>query len=258
MATARGAARLLKVLGLVFGAAVVAIVYVLSQDPGGGTVVPGPSAADSQAAAAQLAQASKRQGVCYGWVLSDSFRTVSRGSNLGDNVPVDSDTGRCGKWVEVRAQVIYEPESSEAADSATVSVVGSPSLRLDPDLTSRLDQLGLAEGAFIDDPGSAICRAALALPLLVAEAGAAKPAPAPSGVPTATPRPLAAAGSDFWRDRWLFVVVAGLIGLAALFLMVIGLVERRAQRSARRPRGMAGGSPPATPAEASHQAGRPA
>jgi len=235
MAGARGVARTLKLLGvlLVVGAGTAACIVFSSGD--GSAVVSAPSAADRQEVVAQLARATTAQAVCYGWQLTDGTgRTVSRGSNLGDTVPVDSDPGSCVKWVEVRAQVTYPPDSSEAEDQATVTVVGSPSLRLDPGVVNRLARLGLAPAAFVDDPGWAICRAVLALPLLVAEAGSAEPAPTPSGAPTSTPQALADPGSDFWRDRLLFILVAGGVALGGLLMLLIGIFERRAQRSAAR------------------------
>jgi hypothetical protein len=234
MAGARNVARTLKVAGAVAAGAAGLIAFSLFQDSDSSTVVPPPSAADRQATVAQLARATGDGDICYGWELSDAAGTVvSQGSNLGDNVPADSDSRRCGSWVVVQAQVVYQPESSEAVDRANISVLGSPSLRIGPELATRLGGLGLDEQAFIDDPGWAICRAALALPLLAAEAGAAEPAATPSGAPAASPPPLAASGNDFWRDRWLYLVAAGGIVLVGAFLVVIGIFERQAHRSAR-------------------------
>lgn len=192
----------------------------------GDTSVAAPDAEERQQIAAQLAKATQAQGVCYGWMLEGGLDSVSRGSNLGDNVAVDTDPRRCPKWVEVRAWVTYPPESSESDDSATVQVETSPDLDVGPMIKTSLDRFGLNEAAFIDDPALAISRAALALPLLTAESGAAEPAPAPSAPASAAPTALDQAGNDFWRDRWIYLTVgAGLLSLAGLFV-VIGIRQR--------------------------------
>jgi hypothetical protein len=186
---------------------------------------------------AQLAKATAAQGVCFGWRLDSTDPTeASRGSNLGDNVPVDSDPGRCPRWVEVDAMINYVPESSESEDSAAVSVRTSPNISTGLAIKDNLARFGLDEQAFVDDPTWAVSRAALALPLLTAESGAAEPAPTPAGPAAAAPSPLPAAGSDFWRDRLAFVLAAAGIGLVAVLFGVVGLLLRR-----RRPPGVPAG-----------------
>jgi len=199
----------------------------------GDTTVPAPSTADRQAMVAELARASAAQGICYGWQLDDGLRTVSRGSNLGENAPVDSDTGRCAKWVEVRAVVTYPDVTSESDDSATVSVVASPNLNLTSAIDSWLARFDLTGAAFVNDPALAISRAALALPLLAAEAGAAEPAPSASVAPTDAAQALEPPGSDFWRDRLVYVVVAFVLVLVGGLFVSVGFIQRRA---ASRPR----------------------
>jgi hypothetical protein len=187
--------------------------------------------------ASQLAKATAVQRVCYGWLLDAGYGGTPpvRGSNLGENVPVDSDPQRCASWVEVRATVHYVPDSSESEDSASFDVLTSSNLTVGPSIEADLGRFGVDEQVFIDDPDWAIARAALALPLLTAEAGAADPAPAPSTPTTATPRALADPGNDFWRDRWVFVLVAtGLVLFAAVFLTVGIVAGRRQRRPARR------------------------
>jgi hypothetical protein len=181
--------------------------------------------------ATELARATAAQGVCFGWQL-DGVGPASRGSNLGGTTAVDSDPGRCPRWVEVWATVTYPPESSEADDSASIGVRTSSNLDVGPNVRARLDRFGLDENAFIDDPQWAIHRAALALPLLTAEAGAAEPAPTPTAPPAAAPRALEPAGSDFWRDRRWFVVAAAAFVLVAVAMTVGGLVAGRARRRA--------------------------
>jgi hypothetical protein len=177
---------------------------------------------------AQLAEANARQRVCFGWRLDSTDPTeTSRGSNLGDNVPVDSNPGRCPRWVEVSAMINYVSSSSESEDSAVVDVRTSPDINTGPTIRDNLARFGLDEKAFVDDPTWAVSRAALALPLLTAESGAAEPVPTAAGPATAPPSPLPSAGSDFWRDRLLFVLAAASIVLVAVVFGVIGLVLRR-------------------------------
>jgi hypothetical protein len=198
--------------------------------------------------AAELARATAAQGICYGWHLDDGRAEVS-GSNLGATTPVDSDPGRCPRWVQVRASVLYQPESSDADDTAIVDVRTSGDVRVGPDVRASLNRFGLDENAFLDDPAWAVSRAALALPLLTAEAGAAEPAPTPTAAPAA-PRAIDPAGSDFWRDRLWFLVFAGGFFLAALLLVVLGLFGRRANRrraAARPPAARPPWQPPAHP-----------
>ncbi|MEH0842556.1 hypothetical protein V6U81_09225 [Micromonospora sp. CPCC 205711] len=180
-----------------------------------------------------LAQSAAGQGVCYGWVLKDYFDygdPVSVGSNLGDGVAVQ-DNPACPRWVQVSARIYYPSKSSESDDNAYVDVTGSADVD-SVDLLrmkSGLDRLGVTEKAFVDDPGWAITRAAVMLPLLAAEQGLVEPAatPAPD---TASPSPLPAAGNDLWRDRWgYFVAVTTLVLIAAL-LITVGVVQRRRQR----------------------------
>jgi hypothetical protein len=216
---------------------------------------PGEAAEQRRETASQLAKAAEAQGICYGWRLDGSGGApTSRGSSLGDAVPVDSDPGRCPRWMEVNATVRYVSESSEADDSAFVDVRTSADLRVGPTVATKLDRFGLEDKTFVDDPEFAISRAALALPLLAAENGAAPPAVPPATPAASAPRALPDAGSDFWRDRWGFIAVAiGLVALAALFA-VVGVVLQRRQRAARsvgarsaNKAGSAGTPPPAAP-----------
>jgi hypothetical protein len=221
-AAARGARAALTILAAALAAG-------CSADDGD-TTVPGPEPASRQAVVAELARASAAQGICYGWQLADRAVPVSRGSNLGESTPVDADPERCRRWVEVRAVVYYEDESSEAEDSATVDVVASPGVELTGAVTSWLNRFDLTDQAFVDDPALAISRAALALPLLVTEAGVAPPPPTPSAPPPDALPTLDDAGNDFWRDRWGFVVAAAALLLVGGLLLTIGLITRRARR----------------------------
>ncbi|WP_406039215.1 hypothetical protein OG799_27965 [Micromonospora sp. NBC_00898] len=192
--------------------------------------VPAPAADERTDTVPLLQEAAASQGICYGWRLTDYPTVTSVGSNLGDGIAVGEDP-RCLRWIEVEADVNYTSESSEASDSASVRVNGSDDVDA-ADLSSiqrGLERFGLDDDAFVDDPGWAVTRAATTLPLLAAEAGVAQPAAPPSVEPAAAASPLPAAGSDFWRDRWGWLIaVTGLLLLAALFVTV-GVVQRRRQ-----------------------------
>lgn len=195
---------------------------------GGDTSVSLPSGQDRQQVSAELARAAQAQGICYGWALDGGYGVSSgQGSNLGENVAVESNPERCPKWVRVRASVNYAPESSESEDTASIWVDVYPEGAGGDQMVRGLDRFGLGEQAFLDDPALSIAKAALALPLLAAEAGIVEPAPTPTAQPASAPPALAGAGSDFWRDRWGFVAAgAGLLLVAGVFLL-IGLRMRK-------------------------------
>jgi hypothetical protein len=170
-------------------------------------------AADRQATAVELARAAEAHDICYGWAVKGSVPEAA-GSNLGATVPVESSPEQCPNWVTVIAEVTWTPESSESPDTAWVHLDGSSDLMFDLPGGDVMPQLGLTGDAVIDDPEFEVLRGALALPLLIAEAGLAQPVPRPTPSGTTTPNPdqLVPAGSDFWRDRGgLFV--AGLVML---------------------------------------------
>jgi hypothetical protein len=108
----------------------------------GETVVPAPEAADRAAAVLELSRAAAVQDVCYGWRLTSSTRTVSVGSNLGDGTPVSTADISCPRWIEVQANVVWTPESSESADTANVDIRSSNLLGGIP--ASGLERFGLA------------------------------------------------------------------------------------------------------------------
>ncbi|WP_428962692.1 hypothetical protein [Micromonospora fluostatini] len=215
---------------LVVGACVVGIV----RRDDGSTRVPAPTAAERDDTVPILARAAEQHGLCYGWRLSDSStEVVSVGSNVGVGIGVEENP-QCPRWVQVEARVTYTSASSELDDSAFVTVTTSPDLdrtRL-VGLRTRLERFGLTREVFVDDPGWAVTRAATVLPLLVAEAGVVEPLATTAPVPADQVPPLAAAGSDLWRDRWgQLLTVAGLL-LVAVLLVVVGLVQRSRQRRA--------------------------
>ncbi|MDO3706031.1 hypothetical protein Q3W71_30615 [Micromonospora sp. C28SCA-DRY-2] len=210
------------------------IAGVLNND--GDADVTAPTAQQRDDSLAILARSSASQGVCYGWELTDYFSygdPVSVGSNLGAGVAVE-DNPACPRWVQVSARIYYPSESSDSDDNAYVDVTGSADfsstelLRME----SGLERLGVTREVFIDDPGWAVTRAAVMLPLLAAEAGAVQPAAAPTEAATA-PSPLPETGSDLWRDRWGYLLAAVGLLLVTALLVTVGVVQRRRQRAQR-------------------------
>ena len=215
--------------------AIVALVLVFN-DGDTDLNVPPPTATQRADTVAILDRASKAQNICYGWQLLEGYSrdAVSVGSNLGDNVPVDEDPVRCPRWIKIRATVIYTSESSESDDYASIWVYSSDDLS-SIGFLSGLERLGLEDKVFIDDPGWAIARAAVFLPLLAAERELAPPVPLATAAPDASPAPapLPDAGSDFLRDRWPHLIGVGAFVLVGVLLVAIGLVQRH--RHANRP-----------------------
>ncbi|MDG4834561.1 hypothetical protein O7627_35420 [Solwaraspora sp. WMMD1047] len=232
----------LKVAAVVLvclAALVACVVTTVGRDDS--TAVPAPTGTERADTVAVLTRAAESQGICYGWRLRDDYLdAISVGSNLGDGIPVDANPTRCPRWLLVEAQVIYTPASSERNDWASVRVTASEGVS-SAGYVAGLDRLGVDADAFLDEPGWAICRAAVFLPLLAAEAGLVPPAPAatsttgPAGTPgpgLAEPSPLPAAGSDFWRDRWSYLAGGAALLVVTLLLLAIGWFERRHQRRA--------------------------
>ncbi|SCL59400.1 hypothetical protein GA0070606_3094 [Micromonospora citrea] len=221
------------------------------------TVVPPPTATERADTVAILARAAQSQGFCYGWQLEDQHDdVVSVGSNLGDGVSVE-DNPACPRWVRVNGNVHYAPMISNSSGYAFFSVSGpiglSAKWRIEEVLSAerkieeRLERFGLTEDVLFDDPGWAVTRAAVTLPLLVAELGIAGPAPAATEAPATSPPALPDAGSDLWRDRWGYLLgVAGLLLLTALFV-AIGLWQRHRQLG-RRVEGRPASTAPRQPA----------
>ncbi|WP_051799385.1 hypothetical protein [Catenuloplanes japonicus] len=196
------------------------------------TVIPAPTTDEAAETSRVLAAATAVQGMCYGWHLqsgsSSSGATVSRGSGLGPSTPVDSDASACREWVEVVANVTYTSASSEISDSATVSVKTNSTRVTNGDLQRRLAEMGFDGGAFLDEPAFVLMHAALALPLVTTEAGAATPLPvtAPSAASSAPVAALPPAGNDFLRNKWGFLVAAGVMVLLGLGAVGFGAWQR--------------------------------
>ncbi|MER7330871.1 MULTISPECIES: hypothetical protein [unclassified Micromonospora] len=212
------------------------VVAGLANSDSGDEDVPSPTAQERGDTVPILQRSADSQGICYGWVLQDYFSysdPLSVGSNLGDGIAVEENPA-CPRWVQVDARVAYTSESSESEDFARIDVTGSADITTSQLLRIEqgLERFGLTEKVFIDDPGWAITRAAVTLPLLAAEAGLVEPAATPAATPAvdaATPAPLPDASSDLWRDRWGYFVAAFCLLLLTALLVTAGLWQRRRQ-----------------------------
>ncbi|MGK5674769.1 hypothetical protein ACSNOB_18250 [Micromonospora sp. URMC 106] len=209
------------------------VVAGLVNSDSGDDDVPAPTAQERGDTVPILQRSADSQGICYGWVLQDYFSysdPLSVGSNLGDGIAVEENPA-CPRWVQVDARVAYTSESSESEDFARIDVTGSADITTSQLLRIEqgLERFGLTEKVFIDDPGWAVTRAAVTLPLLATEAGLVEPAATPTVDAAATPAPLPGTSSDLWRDRWgYFLAAFGLLLLTAL-LVAVGLWQRRRQ-----------------------------
>ena len=177
--------------------------------------------------AASLAEALEDQGICYGYLL-DVTDDSSGGwdgrwlvTSLGEDADITNDS-RCPRWVELSAAIDYTSSSSESEDSASWTVLGNfPGIPT----TDQLAALDLHAGDLADDGRAftTMSNAVLALPVLAAENGVARPveidaspSPPPSDA-AATGRP----GSDWWRENGLKVgVLVVLLVLAGLWASI--------------------------------------
>ncbi|WP_018254821.1 hypothetical protein [Salinispora mooreana] len=195
-------------------------------------VVPPPTATEQNDTVALLRDAAEQQDICYGWELEQwDGEIVSAGSNLGAGISVVGHP-QCPRWLRVAATVEYTPESSEVEDFAAVAVEGSSEFTYDHllGLAAGLSRFGLDEAAFLQEPGWAVTRAAVSLPLLVVERGVASPEPLVTSAPVAAPSPPPAAGSDLWRERSGWLIGATGMMLIGVLLVAVGLVQWRRRR----------------------------
>ncbi|MGH9040329.1 MAG: hypothetical protein ACRDZ3_08865 [Acidimicrobiia bacterium] len=194
-----------------FTAALAAVFVFGFAGPAGALPILEPGDADELAQA--LAEATEEQDICYGWeVLVEDYGSGAGGTDAGSSLGVDMLPSEpvCARSIVFEARIVYTSESSEAADSATMSVRSDP-----PGMVSTADirRTGVSEGALLgNDDDLVLANAVLALPALAAEGGFAPPvtleaneAPLPAGDgATGTP------GSDWLRKY------GGALGAAAL------------------------------------------
>lgn len=167
-------------------------------------------------------------GVCFGWQLIDaSSGNTQEGSSKGADIPASN----CPRWARAVVKVGYTSESSEAQDGADVYVEASPDLKSASLIGgSEFDRLGIDPGAMVDDPVATTGHAALAVPLLLVEAGdlpAIEAAPAGT-TPQLANLPSDSGDSDFPIFRVLLVI---LLGLGSVSLIAVGVVQWRSDRA---------------------------
>lgn len=204
-------------------------------DSDSSTTVETLSTSDGSALAAELNKASKVQGVCYGWRLRgsggsyySSTDTSATGSNLGDGRALGDVLNECDKGLELVADVTYTSGSSDAEDSAVLTIT-EYNIDLPYTATTDLARFGVTEQELINDPVGAVARGVLALPLLVAEYDLAAPVSPPNDT-GAAPSGAPIVGSDFLRDRgWLLIAAIALL-LCATLGVLLGFRSRRRQR----------------------------
>ena len=174
--------------------------------------------ADAQELAAQLAEATEAQGICYGW--SVTVYDEGRGSS---EVDVGSSRGvgqsaeqSCPRFIVFRADVVYTPESSESEDSASFYLFGNVANGPTED---DLRRVGFSAKALVgNDDDLALINAVQALPVLVAErriAGAVPADPTEGTIP-AQDRPTNRPGSDWTRTYGHFVLLSVVLVLGGL------------------------------------------
>ena len=171
------------------------------------------AAEDAADVANDLADAQEEQGICYGWVATINGLPTDVGSSTGGpGTPIDM--AACAKgFAQLEASISYACDTCEGEDSASVSVASNL-----PDAPTQQDfeRLGLNAGDLTgDNDDTVLVQMIGALPLLVAESGAARPVAleVPEQVP-ATDRATGTPGSDFLRQRWpLLVLCAFLVAL---------------------------------------------
>ncbi|WP_238012771.1 hypothetical protein KZZ52_21265 [Dactylosporangium sp. AC04546] len=210
----------------VVGVVVVGIcVAAFFSSSGDDEAVTPPSSIDAASVVAGLDRAAKAHGVCYGWQLYASSTEISAGSNLGAGKRANEDPTSCAKYIVVRGTYYYYSDSSDSEDYAYytfVTNVDAPT-RLD---SAALDQVGVGTKQLLDDPSQAILGAAEALPLIAQQAGIVSGA-VPEPTATGSVAPLPSTGSDFWRDRWVLVLVSSVLLLGALVTLIFGIRSSR-------------------------------
>ena len=198
--------------------AVLVAVLVLGPASAAGAV-PILDPADAEELAAQLAEATRVQGICYGWYVNvwDEGAGTSRadiGSSRGVGQPAEHQS--CPRFLVFRADLRYTPESSESEDSATFYVFGN--VTGGPD-DRDLRRLGVSESALVgNDDDLALINAVQALPALVAErrlAGVVPAEPTEGTIPAAD-RPTNTPGSDWTRSYGHFVLLSAVLVLGGL------------------------------------------
>lgn len=192
-----------------FAAVFLAGLVLTSTSPVGALPVLEP--ADAEELAAELAEATAVQGICYGWKVTvhdeeAGTTAVDAGSSRGVGTSVEDPS--CRRWMVFEADLTYTPSSSESEDSASFwvqsNVSGAP---YEPELR----RVGITGGDLLgseDDLG--VINATLALPALAAELRLAPALPVEPNleeIPQAD-RPTGEPGPDWTRSYGHFLLLA--------------------------------------------------
>ena len=180
---------------------------------------------DAEEMAVALAEAEEAHGICYGWdvVIQDDDGTFT-GHELGSSRGPGVDVAECEKYVVFAGLIHYTSELSEASDTAEFRIA---SVGVDPAPTEDdLRRVGIdTKGLLSDNDDVEIADAVLALPALVAELGAAPPVPVEQNTEAlpATDRLENSPGSDWVRERWALLALAGSLVLIGAVIIAVGL-----------------------------------
>ena len=186
---------------------------------GGAEARPILDAAHAEEVAAQLAEATAVQGICYGWQVQiddddDTYSGTELGSSRGVGLPAEHPS--CPRFMVFRADLRYTSESSESSDSALFYVFANVGGGPDEE---DLRRVGISGEALLGDKDDlAIANAVLALPALVAEHGLAPPVPAVSteGTIPAADRATGRPGSDWVRAYGAFILLSAALLVGGL------------------------------------------
>jgi hypothetical protein len=162
--------------------------------------------------AQELADAQAEQGVCYGWEVKGDVESTGS-STGGPDVPLAADATSCPRgFVRFSADVVYECSSCDNGDQVYVDIDASVP---DPPTMDDMAELGYGSGDLAgDEDDQALIDMVGALPLLVAESGAAAPVPLERTAVPGADRPTRSPGSDVLRT------VAPVAGVAAVVLLL--------------------------------------
>ena len=181
---------------------------------------------DAEEMAVMLAEAEEAQGICYGWqvLVQDDDGTFS-GEEIGSSRGPGVDASTCDKYVIFAGQIHYTSELSESSDEANFSIVSSGVSPAPTD--DDLGRVGIdTKGLLSDNDDVEIGDAVLALPALVAELGAAPPVPVEENteaLPDADHLENSP-GSDWIRERWPLLALAGSLVLIGAVVVAVGLL----------------------------------
>ncbi|GAA4862309.1 hypothetical protein [Saccharopolyspora cebuensis] len=212
-----------------------------------GPLLPPFTPTDGRELAAELAEAERAHGICFGWELHDGNTDdpPEQGSSRGPGTDAES----CARWAEVRATVAWDHLSYDGA--VDLVVAASPDLRPLPSVED-FTGVGVTGERLVEHPIGTTGQAAMALPLLLVETGALPPVPTPAAERGAPPRPLPEMDE---AGPWGWVGGLGAFAVLAVGLGVRGRIKHR-QASAPPPppppqqgppQGMPPGPPPGMP-----------